>query len=53
MVTQDEIFCNDVYAKLQTLIKRATILSNVSEKQRNIFFNILLKKIPDHSTALK
>lgn len=52
MVTQDEKFCNDVYSKLQTLMRRATILSNVSEKQRNIFFNILLRKIPNHSTAL-
>lgn len=52
MVTQDEAFCNDVYSKLQNLMRRATILSNVSEKQRNIFFNILLKKIPNHSTAL-
>ena len=51
MVTQDETFCNDVYSKLQTLMRRATIVSNVSEKQRNIFFNILLKKIPNHSTA--
>jgi hypothetical protein len=53
MVTQDENFCNDVYSKLQTLMRRATILSNVSEKQRNMFFNILLRKIPNHSTALR
>jgi hypothetical protein len=53
MVTQDEKFCDDVYSKLQTLMRRATILSNVSEKQRNMFFNILLKKIPNHSTALR
>jgi len=51
LVTQDETFCNDVYSKLQNLMRRATILSNVSEKQRNIFFNILLKKIPNHSSA--
>lgn len=53
MVTQDEKFCNDVYSKLLNLMRRATILSNVSEKQRNIFFNILLKKIPNRSTALR
>jgi len=46
MSTHDEKFCNNVYKKLQTFIRRATILSNVSEKQRNIFFNTLLKKIP-------
>jgi hypothetical protein len=52
MVTQDENFCNEVYLKLQTLMRRATILSNVSEKQRNMFFNVLLRKIPNHSNAL-
>jgi hypothetical protein len=53
MVTQDEKLCDEVYSKLRMLMRRATILSNVSEKQRNIFFNILLKKIPHHSTALR
>ncbi|MGN6402365.1 MAG: helix-turn-helix domain-containing protein [Flavisolibacter sp.] len=44
--TDDEAFCNNVYKKIQTFVRRATILSAVSEKQRNIFFNALLKKIP-------
>jgi hypothetical protein len=51
MSTQDEKFCNDMYKKLQTLMRRATILSNVSEKQRNIFFNILHKKIPKYTST--
>lgn len=46
MATQDEQFCNDVHTKLQMLIRRGTIISNVSEKQRSVFFNILLRKIP-------
>ncbi len=46
MVTEDPQFCENVYQKMQTLMRRATIISTVSEKQRNIFFNILLKKIP-------
>lgn len=46
MATQDESFCNNVQAKLQVLMKRGTIISNVSEKQRSVFFNILLRKIP-------
>lgn len=53
MMTQDEKFCDEVYLKLQTLMKRATILSNVSEKQRNMFFNTLLKKIPNHSSIMR
>jgi hypothetical protein len=44
--TQDEGFCNTMYKKVQVFIRRATILSKVSEKQRNIFFNSLLKRIP-------
>ncbi len=52
MVTRDEKFCNEVYSKLKNLLRRATILSQVSEKQRNIFFNVLLKKIPLHSSIL-
>lgn len=50
MTTEDEDFCNETSDKMQTLMRRATILSNVSEKQRNIFFNTLLKKIPVNST---
>jgi len=50
MVTMDEKFCTEVYAHLQTLMRRATILSNVSEKQRNIFFNMLHRKIPRQSS---
>jgi hypothetical protein len=46
MSTQDESFCDNVYKKIQVFIRRATILSTVSEKQRNMFFNGLLKRIP-------
>jgi hypothetical protein len=44
--TQDETFCNNVYKKIQTCMRRATLISGVSEKQRNIFFNTILRKIP-------
>ena len=50
MVTHDEMFCNNVHSKLEMLMKRSTLLSNASEKQRNIFFNLLLKKIPGRSS---
>jgi hypothetical protein len=46
MVTEDQAFCSDVFDKLQMLMKRATIISSVSEKQRNMFFNILSANIP-------
>ncbi|HEY0355809.1 MAG TPA: hypothetical protein VGC29_06380 [Flavisolibacter sp.] len=50
MYTMDEKFCNGVYEKLQTTMRKSTLLSKASEKQRNIFFNLLLKKIPARST---
>jgi hypothetical protein len=53
MITKDEKLCEDVYLKMQNLMRRATILSTVSEKQRNIFFNTLIKKIPNYSKALQ
>ncbi|HVG14925.1 MAG TPA: hypothetical protein VM935_08190, partial [Chitinophagaceae bacterium] len=49
MTTEDENFCNETSDKMQTLMRRATILSDASEKQRNIFFNTVLKKIPSVS----
>jgi hypothetical protein len=52
MVTRDEKFCNDTYNDLQGLIRRSTLISNSGEKQRNIFFNILLSKIRDRKHNL-
>jgi hypothetical protein len=48
MATVDESFCNMVQRQLQTTINRSTQISSVSEKQRNIFFNILYAKIPTY-----
>lgn len=45
MVTRDEKFCTDTYNDLQSLIRRSTLISETSEKQRNIFFSIMLNKI--------
>jgi hypothetical protein len=50
LTTTDEKFCNNVYEKVQVLMRRSTVLSRESEKQRSIFFNKLLKKIPDRLT---
>lgn len=46
MTTTDEAFCNTVYQQLQTITQRSTLISVVSEKQRNIFFNVLYSKFP-------
>jgi hypothetical protein len=47
MVTHDESFCNQCVEDLDNLMRRATVISQTSEKQRNIFFGILLAKIQD------
>ncbi len=47
MHTHDEKFCNEVYDNLRSLIKRSTLISETSEKQRNIFFGIMQNKIND------
>ena len=50
--TRDETFCNYCYDDLQKLMKRSTILSVTSEKQRNIFFGIILNKISERKKHL-
>ncbi len=52
MLTRDESFCGPCYNDLQNLMKRATLISETSEKQRNIFFGILLSKISDRKKNL-
>ncbi|RYZ29965.1 MAG: hypothetical protein EOO10_04500 [Chitinophagaceae bacterium] len=51
MTTTDEMFCNMVQQQLQTIIRRSTLISTVSEKQRNIFFNILYSKFPAYDAT--
>lgn len=50
--TADENFCETLYGYFENLIRRSTQLSNSSEKQRNIFFHILLSKIEDRKRNL-
>jgi hypothetical protein len=47
MFTRDEAFCGPCYDDLNNLMKRATQISQTSEKQRNIFFGIVLSKITE------
>jgi hypothetical protein len=50
--TRDESFCNPLYEDLQNQMKRATLISQTSERQRNIFFGIMLNKIADRKKHL-
>ena len=45
LATRDENFCNSLYADFENLIRRSTLISVTGERQRNVFFNILLSKI--------
>jgi len=47
MTTRDENFCNQCDETLDNLMRKSTMISQSSEKQRNIFFGILLAKIED------
>ena len=47
LFTKDESFSNPCYDDLQNLMKQSTLISQTSEKQRNIFFGIILNKIGD------
>jgi hypothetical protein len=47
LFTKDESFSNPCYDDLQSLMKQSTLISQTSEKQRNIFFGIILNKIGD------
>lgn len=43
--TTNESFCDTTYSWLTNLIKRSSLISTVSEKQRNQFFNTQLAKV--------
>ena len=52
MTTTDTVFCQETFAELQALIKRCTQISTTSEKQRNMFFNMLTGKIEDRKKTI-
>ena len=52
MMTRDENVCNHCQEDLHNLMRRGTVISQTSERQRNIFFGILLAKIEDRQQKL-
>ncbi|HYC39832.1 MAG TPA: helix-turn-helix domain-containing protein [Chitinophagaceae bacterium] len=52
LFTRDATFCDPCYDDLQNLMKRSTLISQTSEKQRNIFFGVMLSKIADRKKHL-
>ena len=50
--TNDTNFCDALKDDFENLMRRCTLLSGTGERQRNIFFNILLSKIKDRKQAI-
>ncbi|HEX7846976.1 MAG TPA: hypothetical protein VF476_14340, partial [Chitinophagaceae bacterium] len=50
--TRDEAFCQQLYRDFDNLIKKSTLISQTSEKQRNVFFGIILNKITERKKNL-
>jgi hypothetical protein len=49
IATDQQVFCKEAEKRMMNLLKRSTILSETSAKERNQFFNKLTRKIPDYS----
>ena len=52
MYTRDETFTEPCYIDMQNMMKKSTLISQTGEKQRNIFFGILMNKIKDRKKNL-
>lgn len=52
VATRDENFCDQCHYDLNNLMRRSTVISQTSEKQRNIFFGVLLAKIEDRQKKI-
>lgn len=52
MLTRNVTFCENMYSYIQSLARRSTLISEVSEKERSRFFRILREKIERRKEAL-
>jgi len=53
MQTRDVSFCENMHDYVQSLMKRSTLISKVSEKERSKFFRILKDRIARRKETLK
>jgi len=53
MLTRDIVFNENMYNHFQNLVKRSTLISAVSEKERSKFFRIIRERIARRKEALK
>ena len=52
MLTKDPSFCEYTWQHFQNIIKKSTLISEVGEKERSRFFNIIKEKINARKNAL-
>jgi len=52
LVTRDQSFCDSTFQHIQNIIKRSTLISEVGEKERRRFFNLIREKITARKNAL-
>jgi len=52
MITRDMVFNENMYNHLQNQMKRSTLISSVSEKERSKFFRIIRERISRRKDAL-
>jgi hypothetical protein len=45
MSCQDDNFCDYIFSKLQSIVRKSTHIGIVGEKERRVFFNLLREKI--------
>ncbi len=53
MITRDDVYCDKFHNYLQNLMRRSTLISEVSEKERSKFFRIIKDKINSRKEKLK
>lgn len=53
MTTRDMVFCENLFDYVQSVMKRSTLISKVSEKERAKFFRLLKDRISRRKDTLK
>jgi hypothetical protein len=53
LITRNVAFCDNMYGYIQNLLKKSTLISAVSEKERTRFFKYLRQKIASRKQNLK
>ena len=53
VMTRDIAFCDNFYRYVQNLMRRSTLISQVSEKERSRFFRLMREKVRNRKLALR